>query len=122
MLKDYTESQFSASTADSNTLPEFIKHFGSYYSENKDGFYELYNLENEPLKLLILKSLAYTEDNEALNFLIDKITSVERARSDAAYYSLKKITGKDPAASLKKEKYDIDVVFFFRNYISQMNK
>jgi len=71
------------------------------------------------MKIAIIKSLAYTNDNDALNFLIDKITSVERYRADAAYHSLKIITGTDPASDLKKEKYDVEVVLFFRDYTAK---
>ncbi len=122
VLKNYAISQLSNSTSDSNRLNEFSRHFGSYYPENKKEFFRLYLSGNNTLKITILKSLAYTNDIDAVNFLIDKITNIERLFSETAYNSLKKISGKDPAADLKKEKYDLEIVLFFRNYASAMKK
>jgi len=121
-LKTYTVSQLMVPPPHAAALDQYIRHFGSYYNENKKVFFELYESGNQPLKILILKSLAYTEDKDAVNFLINKITSVERLQSETSYNSLKKITGQDPAADLKKEKYDFDVILFFRNYAVKMKK
>jgi len=63
--------------------------------------------------------MAYTDDKDALLFLIDKLTNVERLISKAAYNSLSHISGKDPASYFQKEVYDIDVVLFFRDYYSK---
>lgn len=121
-LKNYMVSQLSVSPPYSSDMGHFARHLGSYYKDNKKEFYELYQSGNEPLKIIILKSLAYTDDIDAVDFLIDKITSVERLRSETAYSSLKTITGKDPAAVLNKERYDIDVILFFRDYSAERKK
>lgn len=122
VLKKYAESQFLPITPDAVDLPQFTRYLGSYYSDNKKDFYELYETGNDPMKITILKSLAYADDSDAVNFLINTLTSVDQLRAESSYNSLKIITGKDPAADLKKEKYDVDVVFFFRNYTSKMKK
>ncbi len=122
ILKKYTESQFLRIPPGTAELPQFTRYLGSYYRDNKKDFYELYESGNNPIKILILKSMAHTDDHDAVHFLINNLTSIDKAHADAAYNSLKIITGKDPAADLKKEKYDIDVVFFFRNYISKMKE
>ena len=122
VLKSYAESQFSRIPTGTVDLPQFTRYLGSYYSENKKDFYGLYESGNEPMRIAILKSMAYTHDTDAVNFLINTLTSVDQLRAEAAYNSLKIITGSDPAASLKKEKYDIDVVLFFRNYTLKMEK
>ena len=122
ILKKYAESQFSLISSGTVDLPQFARYLGSYYSGNKNDLYELYESGNEPMKIIILKSMMYTDDTDALLFLINTLTSVDRSRAETAYNSLKSITGKDPASDLKKEKYDIDVVFFFRNYISKMKR
>ncbi len=121
-LENYAVSQLSDFPSDPAYLNEFTKHFGSYYIDNKNDFFTLYKSGNKTIKITILKSLAYTDDVDAVNFLINKITSVEKLYSDTAYNSLKIITGKDPAAELKKDKFDFDVVLFFRNYASGMDK
>ena len=74
------------------------------------------------MKLLILKSLAYTDDKDAVNFLIDNLTNVEMARSETAYNSLKKITGKDPVSDLKKSRYNLEVILFFRDLVSKIKR
>lgn len=122
VLKDYLVSQLLVSPPDTIGLDQFSRHFGFYYEENKEEFFNIYQYGNESLKIVILKSLAYTEDKDAVHFLIDKLTSIEQLRSDTAYNSLRTITGKNPAADLKKEKYDIDVIMFFRNYTVKMKK
>lgn len=122
VLKEYAVSQLSASPPETTGLDQFARHFGFYYNENKKEFFNLYQSGNEPLKIIILKSLAYTDDYDAALFLIDNLTSIERLRSDTAYNSLRTITGKNPAADLNKEKYDFDVIMFFRNYADKMKK
>lgn len=121
-LKTYTVSQMLNNPPDLIKLTQFTSYFSSYYVENKDEFYNLYKTGNESMKIFILESLSYTNDIAAINFLIDKLTNVERTRSDRAYESLKKITGHDPAKDLNREKYNIEVVLFFRDYASKMIK
>ena len=122
MIKNYAVTQLSSSSHYSADIPQFTRYLGQYYSGNKKEFNELYSSGSEPVKITILQSLAYTDDIDAVNFLIDSITSVDKAISEAAYHSLKIITGTDPAAEMKKEKYDIDVILFFRDYASKMKK
>lgn len=122
VLKDYLVSQLLVSPPDTIGLDQFSRHFGFYYKENKEEFFNIYQYGNESLKIVILKSLAYTDDKDAVHFLIDKLTSIEQLRSDTAYNSLRTITGKNPAADLKKEKYDIDVIMFFRNFAVKMKE
>jgi hypothetical protein len=120
VLKEYAVSQLIVTPPDAAGLAEFTRYFGSYYPDNKKEFFELYKSGNETIKIIILRSLAYSKDIDSLNFLINKLTSVERLLAEAAYSSLRIITGKDIAAELNKEKYDIDVVLFFRDYASEM--
>ncbi|MCL1833633.1 MAG: hypothetical protein FWG49_03935 [Leptospirales bacterium] len=124
VIKDYASSQLSISTLSAAELTEFIKHFGGYYIDNKKEFLKLYDTPNLSMKIVILKSLSYMEsytaDTDAMNFLLDKITSVEQLESEAAYESLKKLTSIDPAFELGKDKYNIDVILYFRNYISEL--
>jgi hypothetical protein len=122
VLKDYIVSQLLVSPPETIGLDQFSRHFGFYYKENKKEFFNIYQYGNEPLKIVILKSLAYDADREAVHFLIDKLTSIEQLRSVTAYNSLRTITGKNPAADLKKEKYDFDVIVFFRNYAAEMKE
>jgi len=122
MLKGYAVSQLENVPSYSSGLDEFSKHFGSYYTDNKKEFFELYKSGNDLMKVTVLNSLAYTDDIDAVNFLIDKLTSIDRLLSDAAYNSLRTISGKDPSANLKKAKYDIEVVLYFRDYASRMKK
>ena len=122
MLKKYTLFQIVVGQPDLSSLKEFKIHFASYYDDHKKEFYEIYNTDNTLVKVLVLNCLSYTKDNDAINFLINKITSVERKESDAAYGSLKKISGEDPASILHKDKYDIDVILFFRDYASKIKK
>jgi hypothetical protein len=122
MLKKYSAVQFLIFTPTSIELTHFPRHLGLYYKDHKTDFYELYRSGNEPVKIMILKSLAYADDVYAVKFLTDKLTSVERSRSETAYDSLKSITGEDPASVLKKEKYDLDVVLFFRDYALKMKE
>ena len=122
MLKNYLMTQLLTIPGNTVNLHEFTRYLGLYYNDYKNDFYEMYKSGNEPVKLIILESLGYTDDVYAVNFLTDKLTSVERLRSEAAYDSLKKITGKDPASVLKTEKYDLDVVLFFRDYASKMKE
>jgi hypothetical protein len=122
MLKDYSVAQMLTITGNTVNLNEFTRYLALYYNDYKNDFYDMYKSENEPVKLMILESLGYTDDVHAVKFLTDKLTSVERLRSEAAYKSLKKITGEDPASVLKTEKYDLDIVLFFRDYASKMKK
>ena len=122
VIKNYASSQLLISPLASADLTEFIKHFGGYYIDNKKEFYELYNSFNLSMKIVILESLAYTDDTDAMDFLLDKVTSVELLESDAAYSSLKKITKIDPALGSGKEKYNVDVIMYFREYISEIKK
>lgn len=119
MLKKYASTQLSVSQTNLDILNQFPEYFGSYYGDNKSDFYDLYKSGNDNMKLLILKSLAYTDDIDAINFLIDGLTSVEKKRSQTAYYSLSHIMGKDPAAFFKKEIYDLDIVLYFRDFASK---
>jgi hypothetical protein len=119
-VKNYASSQLFISPLNTSDLAEFTKYFGKYYIDNKKEFYELYNAGTLAMKIIILKSLSYTSDIDTMDFLLDKVTSVELLESDAAYSSLKEITKIDPAAELGKEKYNIDVIFYFRNYISEI--
>jgi hypothetical protein len=122
VIKNYAPSQLLISPLSIANLTEFIKYFGGYYIDNKKEFYELYNSGNLTMKITILKSLAYTDDTDAMEFLLDKVTSVELLESEAAYSSLKKITKIDPALELGKEKYNVDVILYFREYISEIKK
>ena len=122
VIKNYTSSQVFISPLNIADLTEFIEHFGGYYTDNKKEFYELYNTGNLTMKLIILKSLAYTDDIDAMDFLLDKATSVELLKSEAAYSSLKRITKQDPALELNKEKYSVDVILYFRDYIAELRK
>lgn len=122
MLKKYAVTQLLLYPLNPGALTEFPHHFGLYYNEHADEFYQLYKSGNESIKIMILESLGYADDALSVKFLTDKLTSVERLRSEAAYNSLQKITGKDPAAELKKEKYDLKVVLFFRDYAMKMKK
>lgn len=122
VLKKYAVSQLSDSSPDPSGLYEFSKYFGSYYTGNKKDFFRLYAAGNKPVKIMILKSLGYTEDIDAVNFLINKITNVEKLYSETAYNSLKILSGKDPASDLKKEKYDLEVVLYFRDYALRMKR
>ena len=121
-VKNYASSQVFISPLKIADLTEFIKYFGKYYIDNKKEFYELYNTGNLSMKIAILKSLSYTDDVDAMEFLLDKVTSVEMLESEAAYSSLQKITKIDPASALGKEKYNIDVIFHFREHIGEIKK
>jgi hypothetical protein len=121
-LKNYLITQMLTIPGNTVNLHEFTRYLGLYYSDYKNDFYEMYKSGDEPVKLIILESLGYTDDVFAVNFLTDKLTSVERLRSEAAYSSLKKITGEDPASVLKTEKYDLAVILFFRDYASKMKE
>ena len=122
MLKKYAVTQLLVFPGDSYHITEFSRHFGLYYSENKDVFYEMYKSGDGLVKILILESLGYTKDVYAVKFLTDKLTSVDRLRSETAYNSLKRITGQDPASVLKTDRFDIEVIFFFRDYASKMKE
>ncbi|MCL2155984.1 MAG: hypothetical protein FWH53_09995 [Leptospirales bacterium] len=122
VIKNYASSQLLVSPLISVGLTEFIKYFGGYYIDNKKEFYKLYNSVNLAMKIIILKSLSYTDDIDAMDFLLDKVTSIELLESEAAYSSLKKITKIDPAFELGKEKYNVDVILYFREYISKIKK
>jgi len=122
VLKKYAISQLLFFSPDSDDLMKFSRHFGLYYNDNKNSFYELYKSGNDSFKIMMLQSLAYTDDVDAVRFLTDKLTDVERLRSETAYSSLKNITGQDPASVMNTEKYDIDVVLFFRDYARKMER
>lgn len=121
-LKNYAVYQLINNSPGQAKLVQFTRHFSLYYHDNKEDFYDLYDRGNEAVKLFIIESLSYTYDTTAVYFLIDKLTNVEKIRSDAAYESLKKISGSDPAKDLNREKYNIDVVLFFRDYASKMKQ
>ena len=120
VIKNYASAQLFISPLSTENFTEFIKYFGGYYAENKKAFYELYNTANMTMRIIILKSLSYTDDTDAMDFLLDKATSIELLESDAAYTSLKAITKIDPAFELGKAKYNVDVIMYFRNYISEI--
>lgn len=122
LLKNYSVTQLLIIPKNTPRLNEFTRYLSLYYNDHKNDFYEMYKSENEPVKLMILDSLGYTNDVYSVKFLTDKLTSVERLRSEAAYKSLKKITGEDPASVLNTEKYDLGVVLFFRDYASNMKE
>ncbi|MCL1865608.1 MAG: hypothetical protein FWF73_07335 [Spirochaetes bacterium] len=120
VIKNYASSQLLTSPLSSADLTEFIKYFGGYYRDNKKEFYKLYDETNLTMKIVILKSLSYTDDTDTMEFLLDNVTSIERLESEAAYSSLKTITKKDPSFELGKEKYNVDVILYFRDYISEI--
>jgi hypothetical protein len=122
VIKKYAASKLFISPLSTDGLTEFIKYFRGYYIDNKNEFYELYNTSNQTMRIIILKSLSYTDDVDAMDFLLDKVTSIELLESEAAYSSLKEITKIDPAFELGKEKYNIDVILYFRDYISEIKK
>jgi hypothetical protein len=122
VLKTYAKSQLKNSPPKAAELTQFTKYFGQYYPDNKKDFFEFYKSGNEPVKIIILRSLAYTEDYYAVMFLIDRITSVEPMSAESAYASLKKISVSDPAAELKKSRHDYEVVQHFRDFASKMKR
>jgi hypothetical protein len=122
VIKNYASAQLFISPLSTANLPEFIKYFGGYYKDNKKEFHELYNTANLTMRIIILKSLSYTDDVDAMNFLLEKVTSIEMLESEAAYSSLKKLTNIDPALELGKAKYNVDVIMYYRNYISEIKK
>jgi len=119
-VKQYAIEKLPDAPSDAARLTYFARHLSLYYPENKKDFFELYKSGKDSMKIIVLISLSDTKDADAVNFLIDKVTSVELLRAETAYNSLVKITGKDPSAQLKKSKNDIDVIAFFRDYSSKM--
>jgi hypothetical protein len=122
MIKNYTENQLQVPPQEKSGLENFAKHLSSYYMDNRQGFFSMYRTGNMQIRILIIRSLAYTGDADAISFLIDELTNIETSISSAAYKSLMAITGKDPAAELSRAINDLDVVLWFRNYASEFKK
>lgn len=122
MLRTYAEDQLQIPMQEKSDIENIAKHLSLYYPAVKPEFFSMYESGNEQIKILILKSLAYTYDIDGIIFLVDKLTDVNSEIQGTAYNSLKKITGKDPASDLKKEIYDLDVVLYFRNYSAGVKK
>lgn len=122
LLKSYAENQLQIPLRDKAGIEHFAKHLSSYYPAVKHDLFSMYESGNDQIKILILKSLAYTDDPDAIRFLIDKLTGINSEIAGNAYNSLKKITGKDPAFEFNKDIYDLDVVLYFKNYLSGIKK
>jgi len=122
MIRQYALQQLQHPLKGRSDFENIAKYMALYYTENSRDFYFMYKTGNEQIKILILKSLAYTNDTEALIFLTDKLTNIKTSLSSTAYRSLKKATGKDPAFEKGKEIYDLDVVSYFKDYISGLKK
>lgn len=122
MLRSYAEDQLKIPLQDKAGIENFAKHLSLYYPDFKQEFFTMYESGNDQIKILIIKSLAYTRDPDVIRFLIDKLTEINTEIAGNAYNSLKKITGKDPAFEYNKEIYDLDVILYFRNNLSGLKK
>ncbi len=94
----------------------FKKYFSSFYAEKNKDFFSTYDNGSMVIKMLIIDALSYVDDYQAVRFLTERLTDVDKKISERAYHSLMRITKLDPADSGKKEFYDLDVVNAFRKY------
>ncbi len=93
------------------------KYYALYFNDNSKKFFHQYNSGNRILKIWIIESLAYTERDESVPFLLQILTGIDRRISEKAYDSLAALTGLDPAADLNCSRFDVKVILKFREYL-----
>jgi len=92
------------------------KYFSSYYKDHSSEFMAIYSSGEKSIKLWVIDCLAYAADPSSVSFLIDLLTEIDRDIPRRAYNALWSITGFNPAGTLKREIYDLDVINEFILY------
>lgn len=98
----------------------FKRYFSLYYDKKHEDFFSMYNTGGAVIRLWIIDVLGYVRDYDSVNFLINRLTDVDRRISERAYASLKRITKLDPAEAGKREYHDLDIVDRFRDYAEKL--
>lgn len=116
VLSDFAVSRSLSESAEFASAENFKRYFSEYFRDHGKEYMQMFRNGNEVMKTWIMDCLAYAENPEAITFLINFLTNLDRNISLHAYNALKNITDIDPAKTLGREVYDIDVVNAFLQF------
>ncbi len=115
-LLEYSAVQVDRSLSEVRNARHFNALAARYLSGNEEDFMRRIEGGDESFRLWGIAILGEVKSPGSVPFLIERLTDKNTAIADAAYESLRKITGIDPATSLKARRNDPSVLYEFREH------
>ena len=121
-LADFAERKSSSAGGRLEGSADFITLTAKALGDGRDDLVRRMRGSNRNFCLFGVAVLGEAGDRESVPLLLDYLTDIDFNLADAAYESLRKITGLDPVNELGVQRNDPEVVWRFREHYARNRK